>query len=91
MKKFNTVDERITYINSLPAEDPTPEELAAIEATESEGYEAFTSLEDFRKELDGCNGKLVLSIPQSLYRRLIMEAAEEGTSLNQYILNKLAQ
>ena len=91
MKEFNTIDERIAYINSLPAEDPTPEEQAAIEAAEAEGYETFTPLEDFRKELERYIEKLVIHIPRSLHRRLKMEAEEEGVSLNQYILYKLSQ
>ena len=53
MKEYNPIDERIAYINSLPAEEPTPEEQAAIEAAGAEGYETFTPLEDSARSWRG--------------------------------------
>lgn len=37
------------------------------------------------------SGKLSLRIPKSLHRELVEEAAQEGVSLNQYALYRLAQ
>ena len=37
------------------------------------------------------SGKFIVRLPKSLHGRLVMEAAKEGVSLNQYALYKLAQ
>ena len=44
------------------------------------------------KPVDGMNysGKFVLRIPKSLHKKLALQAAQEGVSLNQYALYKLS-
>jgi antitoxin HicB len=37
------------------------------------------------------NGKILVRLPKSLHKELIKKAKEEGVSLNQYIIYKLAQ
>lgn len=49
------------------------------------------SLEDFKQEMEGCNGRISLRIPRSLHKKLKENAAMEGVSLNQYVLYKLAK
>ena len=39
---------------------------------------------------DSYSGKFVLRLPKSLHAKLAMEAEQEGVSLNQYALYKLA-
>ena len=41
-------------------------------------------------DIDSYSGKFVLRLPKSLHARLAAEAHEEGVSLNQYALYKLA-
>lgn len=36
------------------------------------------------------SGKLVLRIPKAVHRNIAIQAAEEGVSLNQYLVSKLA-
>ena len=43
------------------------------------------------KEIEEYSGKFNLRLPKSLHKRLAVEAAEEGVSLNQYALYKLSQ
>jgi len=37
------------------------------------------------------SGKVVLRMPEQVHRSLAIEAAEQGTSLNQYALSKIAK
>ena len=43
------------------------------------------------KSVEDYSGKFIVRIPKSLHQRLIIEAENEGVSLNQYALYKLAQ
>ena len=43
------------------------------------------------KALEDYSGKFNLRLPKSLHKRLAVEAAQEGVSLNQYALYKLSQ
>lgn len=82
------INARFAEINMRDAEEPTPEDLAAISAAESEDS---MSLAEFKQELEGYSGKLVIRIPRSLHKDLKDKAAIEGVSLNQYLLYKLAR
>ena len=42
-------------------------------------------------EIDDYSGKFVVRLPKQLHQRLAIEAQEEGVSLNQYALYKLAK
>ncbi|WP_027416602.1 type II toxin-antitoxin system HicB family antitoxin [Aneurinibacillus terranovensis] len=37
------------------------------------------------------SGKFVVRVPKSLHRQLVIMAAKEGVSLNQYVLHKLSR
>jgi len=43
------------------------------------------------KAIEDYSGKFVIRMPKSLHQRLAIEAENEGVSLNQYALYKLAQ
>jgi hypothetical protein len=77
-------------IKSIPAEEPDELDLAMIAEAEAINDGTTISLEDLKKELDGCSGKLVLRLPRSLHRSLKEAAKLEGVSLNQYIVYKLS-
>ena len=81
---------RLAEINAREPEEPTEEDLAAIRAAEAEPGEYIT-LEDFKREMEGYNGRISLRIPRSLHKKLKESAAVEGVSLNQYVLYKLAK
>lgn len=82
------IERRFAEINAREPEEASAEDIAAI--TEAEREEGV-SLDQFKEELEGYSGKLVLRIPRSLHRELKQQAAAEGVSLNQYMLYKLAR
>lgn len=43
------------------------------------------------KDVEEYSGKFNLRLPKSLHKRLTIEAAQEGVSLNQYAVYKLSQ
>lgn len=43
------------------------------------------------KDIEEYSGKFNLRLPKSLHKKLAVEAAQEGVSLNQYALYKLSQ
>ena len=81
---------RLAEINSREPEEPTPDDLAAIRAAREDTQPPMT-LEQFKQEMDGVNGRISLRIPRSLHKKLKDAAALEGVSLNQYVLYKLAK
>lgn len=85
------IDKRFAEINARPAEVLTEEEAASLAAAEAINDGTTVSLEDFKRELEGYSGRLVLRIPRSLHRDLKEAAALEGVSLNQYMLYKLSR
>lgn len=42
-------------------------------------------------EIQGAGGKIVLRLPKSLHRQLILISEREGTSLNQFILSAISE
>ena len=78
------IEKRFAEIDALPAETPTSEEIAAFaEAANDDPADALT--------IDEYSGKLLLRIPKELHRELARAAKENGVSLNQYALYKLAK
>jgi predicted HicB family RNase H-like nuclease len=79
---------------SIAAHGPTPEaalsELRAVVAVvvEDLAAEGADIPEPFGTR--SYSGKLVLRIPKELHREAAIRAAEEGVSLNQYFLARLA-
>jgi len=72
---------------------PDEIDLQMIEEIEGEGVEYITSWEDYKVEREErtYNGNISLRIPRDLHRDLIGMAKEQGVSLNQYCLYKLAR
>ena len=70
----------------------TPDEidLQMIDELEADGSDESTSWEDYKAE-QTYNGKISLRIPKELHHVLVGMAKEQGVSLNQYCLYKLAQ
>ena len=94
MEKDLTLEElerRRAEIDIRPAAVLTPEEIASLAEAEAEDDGTIVPLEEFKQELKDYSGKLVLRIPRSLHKELKEAAMEEGVSLNQYMLYKLAR
>lgn len=78
-------------LSSLPVEDPDEIDRAMLAEAEAINDGTTVSLEEFQRSLGDYSGKLNIRIPKSLHQRLSQEAKNDGVSLNQYILYKLAQ
>ena len=72
---------------------PDEVDLQMIEEFEGESVGDSTSWEDYKAEREErtYNGNISLRIPRDLHRDLIGMAKEQGVSLNQYCLYKLAR
>ena len=84
-------DDLLKKLSAIPEEAPDDIDLAMIHAADQKDDTALVSLENFKKSVDGYNGKILLRIPRSLHRRLAECAQIEGVSLNQYALYKLSR
>ena len=85
------LERRRAAVDTRPAVALTEEEAASLARAEAEDDGTAVSLEEFKRELEDYSGKLVLRIPRSLHKELKEAAMEEGVSLNQYMLYKLAR
>lgn len=74
-------------LQSLPEVEPDETDLAMLAEAERINDGTTVSM----KDLESYSGKLNIRIPRSLHKKLSLEAKEDGVSLNQYILYKLAQ
>ena len=84
------IEARFAEINALEPESPTQEDLEAIERARSESPDDTVSLKDYKLQRE-YSGRLLLRIPKELHKQLIEAAKENGVSLNQYALYKLAK
>lgn len=93
MKKELTqleIEKRFAEINAQPAEVMTAEEAASLAAAEAMDDGTTVSLKEYQDERE-YSGKLLVRIPKELHKSLAVEAKENGVSLNQYALYKLAK
>lgn len=74
-------------LQNLPEETPDEIDLGMLAEAQIVNDGTTVSL----KELESYSGKLNIRIPRSLHKKLSLAAKEDGVSLNQYILYKLAQ
>lgn len=93
MKKNITTSEieaRFAEINALEPETPTQDDLDAIARASAESPEDTVTLEEYKAQRE-YSGRLLLRIPKELHKQLVEAAKENGVSLNQYALYKLAK
>ena len=93
MKKNITTSEieaRFAEINALEPETPTQDDLDAIARASTESPEDTVTLEEYKAQRE-YSGRLLLRIPKELHKQLVEAAKENGVSLNQYALYKLAK
>ena len=84
------IEKRFAEINAQPAEVMTAEESASLAAAEAIDDGTTISLKEYQNERE-YSGKLLIRIPKELHKSLAEEAKENGVSLNQYALYKLAK
>lgn len=84
------IEARFAEINALEPEVPTQDDLDAIARANAEDSEDTVTLEAYKEQRE-YSGKLMLRIPKELHKQLVEAAKENGVSLNQYALYKLAK
>ena len=84
------IEARFAEINALESEVPTQDDLDAIARANAEDPEDTVTLESYKEQRE-YSGKLMLRIPKELHKQLVEAAKENGVSLNQYALYKLAK
>lgn len=77
-------------IDSRAPEEPAAADLAAFAEAEGEDPAETVTLEEYKARRE-YSGRLMLRIPKELHRHLVEAAKENGVSLNQYALYKLAR
>ena len=72
---------------------PDEIDLQMINGYEGEDSEEHTHWEDYKAKREDrtFNGNISLRVPKDLHRELVATAKEQGVSLNQYCLYKLAR
>lgn len=80
-------------IANIKAAAPDEVDLQMIEELGSEADERGTSWDEYKtnRAERTFNGNISLRIPKDLHRELVDSAKEQGVSLNQYCLYKLAR
>lgn len=88
--KQSDIEKRFAEINALKPEEPTASEIAAIAAASQEDDTDTVTLEEYNAARE-YSGKILVRIPKELHRQLAKLAKDNGVSINQYILYKLAK
>lgn len=85
-----TVDEFEAKLSAIQAAEPDKLDLAMISDIEADTDGSAVSLDSYvaRRE---CSGKISLRVPKELHYSLLENAKENGVSLNQFIVYKLAK
>lgn len=84
------IDRAWAEIDARPEEEPSAEDLTAIEAAKEENPESCISMDEYSAQRE-YSGKILLRIPKELHKLLAESAKENGVSINQYMLYKLAR
>lgn len=85
-----SVDEFEKRLAEIPEEEPDEWDNAMLAEIDAETDHSTITLEEmdaWRK----CNGKISLRVPKELHYKLLESAKENGVSLNQFIMYKLAK
>ena len=80
-------------IHATPVVEPDKDDIKALRRinrrNDTSGGITLTEMDALRNEQ--YNGKISLRVPKTMHRELVSAAKEEGISLNQFILYKLAK
>lgn len=87
---LDEIETRFAGVDAGKAEEATAEDLAAFAAADAENPADTVTLDEYKARRE-YSGKLMLRIPKELHRQLAEAAKENGVSLNQYALYKLAR
>lgn len=80
----------LNKLANIPEEEPDAIDREMIAQAQADDDDSAIPLEDVKAEFE-YSGKLNIRIPKSLHRHLSESAKNDGVSLNQFILYKLAR
>ena len=89
MKKL-TIEEFEKKLAAAPVVEPDEWDLKMLAEIDAEADDSAVPLEEVRAWRK-CNGKISLRVPKELHYSLLADAKENGVSLNQFIVYKLAK
>ena len=84
-----TVDEFEAKLASIPEEAPDEWDIKMLTDMDAEKDNSTTSLETVKARRE-YSGKISIRVPKELHQLLIEKAKDNGVSLNQFIVYKLA-
>lgn len=87
---LDEIETRFAGIDTGETEEPTAEDLDAFAVADAEDPAYTVTLDEYKARRE-YSGKLMVRIPKELHRQLAEAAKENGVSLNQYALYKLAR
>jgi len=85
-----TVNEFEMKLAAISEVEPDEWDLKMLAEIDADADESTISLVEVRA-LRECNGKISVRVPKELHYNLLERAKENGVSLNQYIVYKLAR
>ncbi|MCL1820501.1 MAG: type II toxin-antitoxin system HicB family antitoxin [Oscillospiraceae bacterium] len=85
-----TKDEFLKRVEATPIADPDEWDLEMLSSIAKETDHSTVTLDEMKARRE-CSGKLSVRIPKDLHHTLIENAKQNGVSLNQFILYKLAK
>ena len=85
-----TVDEFENKLETISEVEPDEWDLKMLAEIDADTDKSAISLDKI-KAFRECSGKLSVRVPKELHFDLIKQAKENGISLNQYIVYKLAK
>jgi len=80
----------IKKINAIPVEQPDEWDLAILTEIDADDDQSTVTLEQVIARRK-CSGKISVRVPRELHYALLKSAKDNGVSLNQYIVYKLAK
>ena len=83
-------EEFLRRVEATPTAKPDEWDLKMLAEIEAETDDSTVTLEEVSARRK-CSGKISLRVPKELHYKLIENAKENGVSLNQFIVYKLAK
>ena len=83
-------EEFLKKVESTPAVKPDKWDLKMLAEIDAETDKSAVPLENLRAMRE-CSGKISLRVPKELHRKLLEDAEDNGVSLNQFIVYRLAK
>ena len=87
MENLSSFEKQLAAVTEI---EPDEWDMAMLTESDTEEDTTTTPIADVR-ELRDCNGKISLHMPKELHLKLPANAKDNGVSLNQFIIYKLAQ